>query len=101
MPITDAGHRARRGYRCADEAATREGETRGSSTPGAAVRAMPAGLSLRCLLFRSSWLTMGAAARLLHLRSGGTAVGVQAAWLVRFQASSLDGSNLATQRCWL
>jgi hypothetical protein len=26
MPITDAGHRARRGYRCADEAATRESE---------------------------------------------------------------------------
>jgi hypothetical protein len=26
MPITDAGHRVRRGYRCADEAATRESE---------------------------------------------------------------------------
>jgi hypothetical protein len=26
MPITDAGHRARRGYRCADEAAARESE---------------------------------------------------------------------------
>ena len=71
------------------------------STPGAAVRAVPAGLPLRCLLFRSSWLTMGAAARLLRFRSGGTAVGVHAAWLVRFQASSPDGSNLFTQRCWL
>jgi hypothetical protein len=55
---------------------------------------MPARLLLLCLLFRSSWLTVGGdrhvgAAGVLHRRGGRAAVAVSVAWLVAFRTSSL------------
>jgi hypothetical protein len=63
-----------------------------SSTPDAAVRAVPARVLLSCLLFRSSWLTAEddrhfGAARVLHRRGGRAAWPCGSVWLLAFRSS--------------